>query len=145
MAGLGQLVAGIAHEINNPVGFIAGNIAPVKRYATDLLELINLYQAEYATPSKTIQTFTEKIDLAFLSQDFIRLLRDVRLNKVPVHPAFGYAQPRFQLCIFGTLFLSDSLSSMQIGSKRIATIVEALRTFSQLNESEKNLPISTLD
>lgn len=86
MAGLGQLVAGIAHEINNPVGFIAGNIAPAKRYATDLLELIDLYQAEYATPSKTIQTFTEKIDLAFLSQDFIRLL-----------------------------------SSMQIGSKRIAT------------------------
>lgn len=104
MAGLGQLVAGIAHEINNPVGFIAGNIAPAKRYATDLLELIDLYQAEYATPSKTIQTFTEKIDLAFLSQDFIRLL-----------------------------------SSMQIGSKRIATIVEALRTFSHLDESEKKL------
>ncbi len=39
-------------------------------------------------------------------------LRDVRLNKVPVHPAFDYAQPRFQLCIFGTLFLSDSLSGL---------------------------------
>ena len=104
MAGLGQLVAGIAHEINNPVGFIAGNIGPAKRYATDLLDLIGLYQTEYATPSKTIQAFTEKIDLAFLSRDFTQLL-----------------------------------GSMQMGSKRIATIVEALRTFSHLDESGKKL------
>ncbi|MGG6293886.1 ATP-binding protein [Leptolyngbya sp. AN02str] len=80
MASLGQLVAGIAHEINNPVSFIAGNIQPAQRYAEDLLALIELYVAEYATPSKKIQALSETIDLKFLMEDFPRLLHSLQVG-----------------------------------------------------------------
>lgn len=46
MSSLGQMIAGIAHEINNPVNFIHGNLTYVKEYTDDLLEVINLYEAE---------------------------------------------------------------------------------------------------
>ncbi len=57
----------------------------------------------------TLQSTAEEILKRRVQEQSISPLRDVRLNKVPVHPAFDYAQPRFQLCIFGTLFLSESL------------------------------------
>ncbi len=80
MSSLGQLVAGIAHEINNPVNFIAGNVHPAEQYASDLLSLVEEYQKEYATPSETIKTMTEEIDLAFLAEDFPRLLSSMKVG-----------------------------------------------------------------
>ncbi len=78
MASLGQMVAGIAHEINNPVNFIAGNVAPAKRYASELSELVKLYQAEHIAPSKTIQALAKKIELDFLVKDFHYLLSSMQ-------------------------------------------------------------------
>ena len=74
LATLGQLVAGIAHEINNPVSFIVGNIKPARKYVEDLLELISLYQAEYPKPSKAIQKLVHEIDLDFLYADLQKLM-----------------------------------------------------------------------
>ncbi len=74
MAGLGQLVAGLAHEINNPIGFIYSNIAPAKEYIQQLLELIEAYQAEYLNPTTHIQEILQDLDLEFLVEDLNHLL-----------------------------------------------------------------------
>ncbi|MEM9541967.1 MAG: ATP-binding protein [Cyanobacteria bacterium P01_E01_bin.42] len=78
MASLGQLVAGVAHEINNPVNFIAGNIEPAREYAKDLLNLIVLYQQEYPRPTAAIATELDHLDLDFLAQDFLKLLTSLQ-------------------------------------------------------------------
>jgi PAS domain S-box-containing protein len=74
MSSLGQLVAGIAHEINNPVSFIYGNIQPAADYASDLIELLRLYQEHYPNPPQAISDFRESIDFEYLVSDFTRLL-----------------------------------------------------------------------
>ncbi|ERT07177.1 HAMP domain protein [Lyngbya aestuarii BL J] len=78
MASLGQLVAGIAHEINNPVNFIYGNVEPAYEYAQDLLNLIRLYQQNYPQPSQEIIDEIEEIDLAFIQEDFVQLLNSMK-------------------------------------------------------------------
>ncbi|MGI0490343.1 AAA family ATPase [Alkalinema pantanalense CENA528] len=77
MASLGNLVAGIAHEINNPIGFLNGSITNGKDYLKDLLEHLNLYQTHYPNPATEIQDHAENIDLEFLRQDFLKLINSM--------------------------------------------------------------------
>ncbi len=74
MVSLMQLVAGIAHEINNPISFISGNIEPANQYIQDLLKLIELYQTEYPQPPKVIQDLTEEIELDFIISDLQKIM-----------------------------------------------------------------------
>ncbi|MEL6815947.1 MAG: ATP-binding protein [Cyanobacteria bacterium J06598_3] len=78
MATLGSLVAGVAHEINNPVGFLNGSLENAKEYLQDLLEHIALYQRHYPNPDEAIQENEEEIDLDFLSEDFPKLLKSMK-------------------------------------------------------------------
>lgn len=78
MAGLGQLVAGIAHEINNPISFIAGNLEPAQEYIQSLLKLIYLYQKEYPQPSSNIQNLLQEIDLEFTVNDLQNILASMQ-------------------------------------------------------------------
>ena len=80
MSSLGQLVAGIAHEINNPVSFIYGNIRYASDYTLDLLSLINLYQCHYPEPVDDIRAKIEAVDLAFLTEDFPKLLASMEMG-----------------------------------------------------------------
>ncbi|MEB3885777.1 ATP-binding protein [Lyngbya sp. CCY1209] len=80
MSGLGQMVAGIAHEINNPVSFIYGNTEHAKEYAQDLLNLVQLYQESYPDPKPEIVEMMEEIDFEFMKDDFIKLMTSIRVG-----------------------------------------------------------------
>ncbi|MTJ09410.1 GAF domain-containing protein [Anabaena sp. UHCC 0204] len=101
MSGLGQLVAGIAHEINNPVNFIYGNLSHANDHTEQLLEILQLYQSQYPKPEGKIKAALESIDFDFVVQDLPKIM-----------------------------------SSMQVGTNRIRSIVLSLRNFSRLDEAE---------
>lgn len=74
MSALGNLVAGVAHEINNPVGFLGGNIQPALDYIKDIFSLIDSYQQEYSPPSGVIQDEIEAIGLDYIREDLPKLV-----------------------------------------------------------------------
>ena len=78
MSSLGQMIAGIAHEINNPVSFIYGNLTPASEYLENLLHLIELYRQKYPNPDQVIKEEIEIIDLDFLVADLPKMLTSMR-------------------------------------------------------------------
>ncbi len=80
MSALGNMLAGIAHEINNPVSFIYGNIAPAIEYIEDLLELVMLYQQYHSPPALAVEKHLENIDLDFLIEDLPKLLSSMKMG-----------------------------------------------------------------
>ncbi|WP_414545068.1 AAA family ATPase [Nostoc sp. CCY0012] len=80
MSALGQMVAGIAHEINNPVNFIYGNLSHVDGYTRDLLELLQLYQENYPYPAPNIQERLDEMELDFVSEDLIKVIQSMNVG-----------------------------------------------------------------
>lgn len=101
MESLGKMVAGIAHEVNNPVSFIQGNLRHLKKYQQDLCDLIRLYQKYYPVAYDEILDRSREMDLVFILEDSDRVIQ-----------------------------------SIDRGADRIYRIVNALRNFSRLDESD---------
>ncbi|MEG4073228.1 amino acid permease [Microcoleus sp. Pol14C2] len=80
MSSLGQLVAGVAHEINNPVNFIHGNLTHLREYTQNLMDLIELYQQENPNTSPDLQAMVDDIDLEFLQKDLPKTLNSMEIG-----------------------------------------------------------------
>jgi signal transduction histidine kinase len=80
VATLGQLAAGIAHEVNNPINFIAGNLNFVEQYVQEIVNLLNLYQKHLPDPPIEIQTAIKKTNLSYLLEDLSKILQSMQLG-----------------------------------------------------------------
>lgn len=80
MSALGNLVAGVAHEINNPIACIAGNLHPTQTYFQDIFQLLDLYEKYYPQPAPEIQAEIEAIDLEFIRDDVANLLTSMNMS-----------------------------------------------------------------
>ncbi|OZH53792.1 hypothetical protein AFK68_15315 [Hydrocoleum sp. CS-953] len=80
MSSLGQMVAGVAHEINNPINFIYGNLEPAEEYIENILNLIEMYQLYHPEPDAEIKAYREDIELEFLREDLIKILSSMKIG-----------------------------------------------------------------
>ena len=90
VAALGQLTAGIAHEVNNPINFIAGNLNFVEQYVQEVVSLLYLYQKYLPEPPDEIQTAIQKSDLNFLLDDLSKIIQSMQVGTDRVTEIVSY-------------------------------------------------------
>ncbi|MER3491017.1 MAG: histidine kinase [Mastigocladus sp. ERB_26_2] len=80
LSSLGRMIAGIAHEINNPINFIYGNLGSAKTYINDLFDLLQTYKAEFPDSNQVIEAKKEEIDFEFIEEDLPKLIKSIEFG-----------------------------------------------------------------
>lgn len=166
MSGLGQLVAGIAHEINNPTNFIYGNISYLEQYFAELSGLVRLYQENYPKPAPDIACALDSTDLEFLYKDCPEVLRSVQAGARRIRTIVRSLQQfaRRDTEGFSSVSVRDEIENvLQILSHRLRAInndsrkpkLKVRRTYGnlpkidanagQLNQALMNVLINAID
>lgn len=159
MANLGRMVAEIAHEIRNPVNCIHGNIAFLKNYFADLIELVQLYQQETAQTPVAIADFLEKIEFEFLQEDLSKIIDTLEVSAVrtakivkSLHSFSRLDEKAPQLmsiphCLEGTLLILNNRikNKVQINTDYDDHLPEILGYSGQLSQVFMNLLVNALD
>ncbi|MBP0023526.1 MAG: hybrid sensor histidine kinase/response regulator [Roseofilum sp. SBFL] len=116
---LGQLVAGIAHEINNPVNFVYGNLDYATEYHQEIMHLLELYERHYPDPHPEIKEWGSQIDLPFLKKDYFQLLDSMKIGAERIKGLV------ISLRIFSRLDQSEyKLANLHEGVESIFNLVE---------------------
>lgn len=142
MSSLGQLVAGVAHEINNPVNFIHGNLSHADQYTQDLLELLELYRRHCPTPALHIQQQETAIDLEFLMDDLPKLLSSMKVGTERIREIVKSLRTfsRLDEAEFKTVDVHDGIeSTLLILQSRLK--LKSSSAGIQVNKQYGNLPL----
>ena len=158
MSSLGQMVAGIAHEINNPVNFIQGNITPLTDYIQDLRDLLDTYQSEYPEPTQEILAKQEEIDLELVLEDSSKVLQSMKIGTQRVQDIVVSLRnySRLDEAVIKDVDIHEGLeSTLLILSHRLKYDVEVIKEYgslplvrcspAQLNQVFTNIIANALD
>lgn len=135
LSGLGRTIAGVAHEINNPVSFIHGNLDHVNSYVNDLLELVQLYRSRCPQTSREIQPYLEDIELDFLEEDLPKCLASMKAGTERIREIVLSLKIFSKLDRAGlkTFDLQESLeSTLLILNSRLQDRIEVRRHYDRL-------------
>ncbi|MDY6903002.1 MAG: ATP-binding protein [Cyanobacteriota bacterium] len=163
MSSLGQLVAGIAHEINNPVNFIHGNLEYTKDYILDLLQLIEVYQQEYPNPTEAIKAEIENVELEFIREDLPSILSSMQTGSERIREIVKSLRTfsRLDEADYKTIDIHESIESTlmilqgRLNAKPQYNKIEIIRYYEklplvecyagQLNQVFMNLIVNAID